>query len=225
MSLCIVVPAFNESGTIISCLRSLRETFPEATLLVVDNASTDGTAVQARAAGATVLHESRAGKGFAVATGVAWALQQGFPWIALHDADNEYAPQGLHDLITRCQAKGTAPPVMGVGLREVSLGKVLWRSLVANWLARRALQWALRKPAPLDILTGARVFNAACAQLLFEQPGALKGFELETALTRRAMQEGATLVFAPVRYTPRAAIQKKIRAGDLWPILKAAFGR
>lgn len=224
MSLCIVVPAFNESGTIITCLRSLRETFPDATLLVVDNASTDGTAVQARAAGATVIHEPRAGKGFAVTTGVAWALQQGFQWIALHDADNEYAPQGLRDLVARCRAKG-AEPVMGVGLREVSLGKVLWRSLAANWLARRALQWALRKPAPVDILTGARVFNAACARRLFEQPGALKGFELETALTRRAMQEGVVLVFAPVRYTPRAAIQKKIRAGDLWPILKAAFGR
>lgn len=226
--ICVIVPARNESATILECLCALRQSLPAADVLVVDNASTDHTGELAHNAGATVLVEAKPGKGHAVSAGIAWALQRNYAWLILHDADGEYDAADLAGLLAACQPWQPMGAVMGVGLRQVALSQVLWRSLLANWLARRALQLAVGGRVPADILTGARIFDVTAARRLFAAPGktpgqVIKGFELETALTRRAMQSLTQIVTAPVRYTPRAAHQKKIRARDLLPILKAAW--
>lgn len=223
---CIIVPAYNEAKNIQTTLSNLKLEMPTAFIVVVDNASTDGTSLLAKAMGAHVIQESRKGKGFAVTTGVAWSLNESFEWIALQDADNEYCARGLSTLLQECQAAGLDTPVMGVGLRQVTLATVHWRSLVANLIARFALKLSLGKPAPLDILTGTRVFNKICAEKLISVSSTeieLKGFELETALTRRAMKGDVSFVYSPVIYTPRAIVEKKIKAWDLFYILKAAW--
>lgn len=226
--ICVIVPARDESATIQDCLFTLRQALPQADVLVVDNASTDKTGALAHKAGANVLVELKPGKGHAVSAGIAWALQRGYEWLILHDADGEYEASDLVGLLAACRPLQPMGAVMGVGLRQVALSQVLWRSLLANWLARCALQMAVGGNVPADILTGARIFDASSARRLFGAPGepaaqVLKGFELETALTRRALQTLTQIVTAPVRYTPRAAHQKKIRARDLLPILKAAW--
>lgn len=226
-SVWILIPAFNEAQHIVQCIVETREAFPAAHILVVDNNSTDATAELARAAGAQVIVETRQGKGFAVTAGVRLALESGGAWLALHDADREYKADHLAELVGQCQAAagGGVPLVMGIGLREVMLGQVLWRSLIANFVARLALRFALRKRPPDDILTGARVMSAPLANALFLTQGddPYRGFELETALTRRAMRLDAALVSHRIRYVPRIATEKKIKARDMFGILKAAF--
>lgn len=222
------MPARNEEATITECLAALRLALPQADLVVVDNASTDHTGLRAHRAGAIVRYEPTPGKGYAVSAGIVWALQRDYDWLILHDADGEYEAADLVGLLAACEAVRPRGAVMGVGLRQVALGQVLWRSLLANWLARRALQISVGGAVPADILTGARIFDALGARQLFNRERAgrskvLKGFELETALTRRALLAATQIVTAPVRYTPRAAHQKKIRARDLLPILKAAW--
>lgn len=226
---CILLPAYNEERHIEQCLRDTQASFPHAVILVVDNNSTDNTAEIARRAGARVVTEREPGKGRAVSAGVKLALDEGCTWIALHDSDNEYHVGHLAQLVDACMAadpSGAGELVMGVGLREVALGQVLWRSLLANYVARTALWLALRKQPPIDILTGARVMSAALARRLFathEGKAPYKGFELETALTRKALSAGAKLVSLPVRYSPRSVGEKKIKAWDMLGILKAAW--
>lgn len=223
---CVLLPAYNEERHIEQCLRDTQAAFPEALILVVDNNSTDRTAELATAMGVCVLHEAAPGKGRAVTAGVRLALDSGCDWIALHDSDNEYNVGHLASLVRSCQLAPSSDLVMGVGLREVALGHVLWRSIVANYVARTALWLALRKTPPSDILTGARVLSAELAKKLFAgPPGAspYKGFELETALTRKSLALGAKLVTAPVRYSPREVTEKKIKAWDMFGILKAAW--
>lgn len=219
----VVIPAYNEERCLAQTVADLRKNLPRINILVVDNASTDNTAAVAIALNVLYLLEPRQGKGFAVSIGIEFALKHGAQWIALHDADNEYSAKDLRLLQAECEKAPLDALVMGVGLREVALGRVHWRSLIANLIARIALRLALKATPPLDILTGARVFNAASAKALILDRGQLKGFEMETALTRRAMAIGAHICYAPVRYTPRAVREKKISAWDLLPILKAAF--
>jgi glycosyltransferase involved in cell wall biosynthesis len=223
-----LLPAYNEARNIEQCLRETKSAFPEALLIVVDNNSTDETAELARRQGVLVVTEPAPGKGRAVSTGVRLALEAGCSWIALHDSDNEYSAGHLADLVDACIRANPAKtgPVMGVGLREVALGQVLWRSLLANYIARSALQLALRRTPPKDILTGARVMSADLARTLFARVAGqapYKGFELETALTRKALTAGASMVYSPVRYSPRAVTEKKIKAWDMVGILKAAW--
>lgn len=231
----ILVPAYNEASTIFECVRSLQAALGcrlDGEVLVIDNNSADATSEQATKAGALVLTETRQGKGYAVATGVERALQDGFDWIAFHDADNEYHASDMVELIAECASReaahvengGYRPRIMGVGLRQVELGSVLWRSVLANWVTRTALRLRLRKTPPYDILTGARVFNADAARLMFAPHlPILRGFELETAMTRRAMEAGLLIVEGQVRYHPRAVHEKKITAFDLLPILGTAI--
>jgi len=224
----ILIPAFNEAQHISLCVRETQTAFPLAQIVVIDNGSTDQTASLAEDAGARVVTETRKGKGFAVTAGVSLALEAGCAWIALHDADREYKAEHLAELVRECQVSAgdvDTPVVMGVGLREVMLGQVLWRSLIANFVARLALRVALGKRPPEDILTGARVMSATLARALFARPGGppYRGFELETALTRRAMRMNAAMVSKRVRYVPRVATEKKIKASDMFGILRAAF--
>src|SRR6185503_14851962 len=62
----VVVPCLNEEATIGLVVRKFRAVLPAAELYVVDNNSTDATERVAREAGATVLRETRRGKGHAV---------------------------------------------------------------------------------------------------------------------------------------------------------------
>lgn len=227
---CVLLPAYNEERHIAQCLLETREAFPGAHILVVDNNSRDATPQIALSIGVDVLHEGRPGKGHAVCAGVAKALAAGDQWIALHDSDNEYNAQNFATLVAAClatQEGGRAPEfVMGVGQREVTLAHVLWRSVLANFVARLALRWATRQTPPSDILTGSRVMNAVLAKELFPTDSGkapYTGFELETALTRKALLLDATIVCEPVRYVPRVASEKKIKAWDMFGILKAAW--
>lgn len=61
-----IIPAHNELGAIGKVVNDARAHLPAAAIIVCDNASGDGTAAEARAAGATVLREPRRGKGMAV---------------------------------------------------------------------------------------------------------------------------------------------------------------
>ena len=221
---CVIVPAYNEAATIVNCIRELRKAIPSADILVVDNASTDGTAEIARQLGVAGLREPKPGKGHAVCTGMRQVLAAGYDWVALHDADDEYSAFDLGQLISNLVASAPNEAVMGVGVREFSVGKVLWRSLLANWLAQQALAWKTGSLVPNDILTGARVFNRAAAQKLFDR-APIKGFELEAELTRRALQANVKIVEGSIRYRPRAVAEKKIKPSDMFPILRACLGR
>lgn len=249
----VVLPAYNEAQHIEACLRSVWAAFPKARVIVVDNNSQDQTGTIARLMGAEVLHEPRAGKGYAVVSGVQQALAEGCDWIVFHDADNEYDARHVARLVLSCQLEaaelkpgpgtpesaprsGPQPPdvepetrawLMGVGLREVTLAHVLWRSLLANFVANLALRLSLRRTPPADILTGSRVLSAELARHLFEDAQGrppYTGFELETALTRKALKAKAQIVCRSVRYEPRQASEKKIKPWDLWRIVKAAWG-
>eukprot|EP01037_Dinobryon_pediforme_P002514 gene2514-2553_t len=59
----VIIPCFNEAATIAEVVVSFRRALPLARIYVFDNNSTDETSAIARAAGANIYHEPRAGKG------------------------------------------------------------------------------------------------------------------------------------------------------------------
>ena len=59
----VLIPCYNEAGTVAKVVRDFRRVRPEAEIYVYDNNSTDGSGDLAREAGAIVRHEYRQGKG------------------------------------------------------------------------------------------------------------------------------------------------------------------
>lgn len=95
MRLWVVVPAFDEAAGITATLDALAaQTDRDFRVLVVDNASTDGTAdvVRAHPLGARVVFEPQRGTGAAADTGMRHAIAAGATHLARTDADCVPAP-------------------------------------------------------------------------------------------------------------------------------------
>ncbi len=95
-----VVPAYNESATIVEVIEALREHAPEFDTLVVDDGSTDDTHVLASKAGARVLRlPFNVGIGGAVQTGFVYARDHGYDFLAQVDGDGQHDSMELERLI------------------------------------------------------------------------------------------------------------------------------
>ena len=94
MAFCVVIPAYNAANTLPEVAReTLSLGLPVA---VVDDGSRDGTADVVRGLALTLLrHEANRGKGAALRTGFAWALEQGFDGVITLDADGQHDPSAI----------------------------------------------------------------------------------------------------------------------------------
>ena len=104
MRLIILIPAYNEEGTIADVLAAIPSSFPgvdQFITLVVDDGSSDHTAQIAREAGAVVIcHGRNRGVGCAFTTGLSKALEMGADIMVNIDADGQFTPEEIPLLIT-----------------------------------------------------------------------------------------------------------------------------
>ena len=186
----VLIPCFNEAPTIGAVVRQFREQLPDAQIYVFDNNSTDQTASEAQAAGATVYREPRQGKGHVV--------QSMFRRIdadvyLMVDGDGTYPAGEVHRLIAPVLA-GTADMVVGSRMDQASQSefKTLnrWGNRLFLWVVRLTFHVQLG-----DLLSGYRAFSRKFVKGVPLFGG---GFETETELTIKALQRGYVIVEVPV---------------------------
>jgi rhamnosyltransferase len=95
------IHTFNDADIIDRTIEAvMRQTRPVDGILVVDNASTDDTLARPSLANATVLrHEVNLGTSGTVHSGFRFALDQGYDWIWIFDADSIPEPDALEKLL------------------------------------------------------------------------------------------------------------------------------
>lgn len=184
-----VVPARNERGRVGPAVRALAALASE--VVVVDDASTDGTAREAEEAGARVVSlPARRGKGGALAAGIAAAQPAGDDVLLFADADLSSAAAGLGVLVAEVAA-GRADVAIAAPPREAPSGFGLVEGF-ARWGIRRLTGRELSRP-----LSGQRAVRAGV--LAGADLGS--GFGVETALTIDALRAGYRVVEVPVEFT------------------------
>jgi len=95
-SLLIIVPAYNEEGAVGHVVEELREVLPGVPVLVIDDASYDGTRRAARDAGAKVLPlPHHLGLGGCVQAGYRLAHELGFDYVIRVDGDGQHDPKSI----------------------------------------------------------------------------------------------------------------------------------
>ncbi len=101
-SLLVLIPAYNEDHSIAEVVEGVRGTLPETAIVVVDDGSLDGTAHQARQAGAEVLQlPHHLGLGGAVQTGYKFAFEHGFQRVVRVDGDGQHDAADIPALLTK----------------------------------------------------------------------------------------------------------------------------
>ena len=112
---CAIVVAYNRAALVGACLGALGgQTRAVDAILVVDNASTDGTRglVRDEFPGVTVLGLARNGGGAGgFHAGLRWAYARGYEWLWLMDDDARPAPDCLGRLLARARADSVLVPV------------------------------------------------------------------------------------------------------------------
>lgn len=96
----IIIPALNEEGALPSTLADLRAIVPEFDVLVVDDGSTDGTALAAARAGVPVARlPFNLGIGGALRTGFQYAVRGGYDRAVQFDADGQHEASQIRHLL------------------------------------------------------------------------------------------------------------------------------
>ncbi len=194
--LTIVIPVHNESGNIGALIKEINAALmsgPTYEVIIVDDASMDGSAEEALNAGehVTVLrHAQRTGKSRALATGFQAANGR---WIATLDGDGQNDPMDLARLLPRL---ASAAPALFAGIRKRrNDGAIkLLTSKFANFVRRRLLNDDCK-----DTACGFKVMPAHVAQSL---PYFDNMHRFLPALVRRA---GLPVIEVDVEDRPRRA--------------------
>ena len=212
----VIVPTYNEISSLETIVRRIRASVPAADVLVVDDASPDGTGALAdRLASADpairVLHrEGKDGLGRAYLAGFAHALAQGYAFIVEIDADGSHDPAELPRMLELAR---TADLV--IGSRWVDGGAVRnwpWLrqaiSRAGNAYSRAVLRSRIR-----DITAGFRVFTADALRSLHLDDVSSQGYCFQVELAWHTERSGRTVVEHPIVFVERTTGQSKMHLG------------
>jgi len=224
-SLSLVVPAYNEEKTIVSVLAKIFKFIPSVyEVIVVDDSSADRTPEIVHKITLTepriklYRHKVNQGKTAALRTGFAAATGS---IVAVQDADSEYDPQEIPELIAPIKA-GQADVCLGSRFMVRRAGRVLYyRHFLANKFLT-LLNNFLTDLNITDVETGYKACRTEIAKnMIIESSGF--GFEIE--FVAKCKKIGARIYEVPISYYGRTYEEgKKIVPKDgldaLWYLVK-----
>jgi dolichol-phosphate mannosyltransferase len=220
----VVIPTYEERDNLEPVLSRLHAAVPTADVLIVDDASPDGTGELADALAAadvriSVLHRAgKAGLGAAYLAGFAAALRGEYQIVVEMDADGSHPPEDLPALLA---ALDDADVV--IGSRYVPGG------VVRNWPMHRELisrggnlysRIALGVPIK-DITAGYRAFRRQVLEELDLDEVSSQGYCFQIDMAWRAVQAGFRVREVPITFTERERGRSKMSGA----IVAEAFWR
>jgi len=219
LDIAVLVPCHNEEAAIASVVASLRNVLPEARIIVFDNASTDGTAQAARAAGAHVRREGERGKGNVVRRMFADIDADIYVMI---DGDGTYETDAAREMVHRLLSDGVD---MVVGRRRGVTEDAGRNGHAAGNRLFNGLYRRLFGEGFTDIFSGFRAFSRRFVKSF---PAVSPGFEIETEMSVHASQLRLPVAEIEVGYGVRlpGSASKLDTVGDglriLWTFLLLA---
>lgn len=219
---CICIPTYDEAQSLPRLVPRVRAAVPGADILVIDDASPDGTGELADALADAdpqvhVLHRAgKEGLGPAYLAGFRWASDRGYDAVVEMDADGSHQPEQLPALLAAAEVTSTDPGAdLVIGSRWVAGGSVHhWPahrralSVAANTYARYALGIPVH-----DSTAGFRVYRLEALRRLVDSAVASQGYCFQIDLTVRALERGLRVVEVPIAFVEREEGSSKMSDG------------
>jgi dolichol-phosphate mannosyltransferase len=211
----VIVPTYDEADNVGPISAAILQSLPEATVLVVDDDSPDGTGrladqLAAEDARIRVLHRpAKQGLGRAYLDGFGVALQGGATVVVQMDADFSHDPAALPDIVAPVIADEAD---LVIGSRYVRGGGVvdwgLGRRLVSRGGSRFA-QMILRL-SPSDLTGGFKAWRARTLEAVPFDGVHAGGYVFQIEMTFRASRAGARIRELPITFRDRRVGQSKM---------------
>jgi glycosyltransferase involved in cell wall biosynthesis len=197
MTVWALIAAFNEAPSIAGVVSGVRPHV--ASVLVVDDGSTDGTAEVAASAGAAVIrHQANCGKGAAIRTGLATVLDTDATHVLLLDGDGQHEPADAPALIRPLAAEGRFRSRRAPVRSRIDAAVAYWTNRISSRVISR-YSWERRSATPNRAIVLSRPTFDAC--------GCPRGYEIETEMLIKAARR-ARLARVPISLRYEGAVSK-----------------
>lgn len=188
----IIIPAFNEAGTISNVVSMLKKLSPDFEILVINDGSTDNTAEVARESGAIVYsHPYNMGNGSSIKSGIRIASGD---ILVFMDGDGQHDPQEIlkmleffpeYDMVVGSRSRKDQVSIFrGIGNRVLNR--------LAGYVAKFRVE---------DLTSGFRAVKAEIAHnLLYLLPNT---YSYPTTMTLGVLRNGRSLKYVPIHVKKR----------------------
>ena len=215
----VVIPTYNEVGNIAQVIAGVIEVMPDASILVVDDNSPDGTAdlvdkiateLPADFPGFVKVRrrQHKAGLGAAYRDGFAVALELGATICVQMDADLSHRPMYLPAIVSVVDMGADA----SIGSRYIPGGRI------ENWPPLRHFlsRWGNRFAAGMlglainDATGGYRAYSRSILERMDFSTVEAEGYGFQVEMTHRAVRCGGRIVEVPILFTDRVVGESKL---------------
>ncbi|MGC2424001.1 MAG: glycosyltransferase family 2 protein [Nitrospirota bacterium] len=202
----IIIPAYNEAGSIKEVVRKVRETLDKTDytyeIIVVDDGSTDGTSASLIGQDVAILtHPENKGYGASLKTGIRSAKGD---VIVITDADGTYPPE----MIPRLLGGMDEGYDMVVGARTGKDVNIPILRRPAKFFLKKLADYLSETKIP-DLNSGLRAFRKELALKYFHLLPS--GFSFTTTITLALISDGYNVNYIPIDYRARSGGKSKIR--------------
>lgn len=215
----LVVPTYNERGNLQTLVERFFQAVPQCHLLVVDDASPDGTAelcieLQQHYPGLRLLQRTGPrGLGRAYIAGLRYGLDRQYEVIGTMDADLSHNPDHLKAMLPLSRTHDVV-----VGSRYIRDGGTInWRirRILLSWLANRFAASLLRIPAH-DMTSGFRLYRRQALERIPFEEITSNGYSFLVELLYRLHRQGGTIAESPIVFYDRTMGESKLASREIY---------
>lgn len=229
----VIIPTYNEIENIEAICRAVFALEEGYHILVIDDGSPDGTAVQVQKLQNEfpdrlflICRSGKLGLGTAYITGFKWALEKGYDYMTEMDADFSHDPKDLPRLSECCEKDGADVAIGsryadGVSVVNWPIGRIIM-SYYASVYTRTVLGTGI-----MDSTAGFVCWSAGVLRAIDLDAVKMKGYGFQIEMKYTAKKKGFRIKEVPVIFVNRKAGTSKMSGSifgeAFWGVIRLRF--